>query len=363
MGEEFASEDLDDINDIRKSLVHLIAKYDEIEDTVDVLTDEYPEKIRELEKKLDEVTDRLEKIAPSNVEKDESTDQELLEQLKSQSELSDVPDSLKSVIEYDEPDTEYEDIGGLEEVVRQVREMVEWPLTRSDELEDMNVDVPPGVLLHGPPGTGKTMISRAVANETESQFIKVSGPELVQGVIGETPENIRELFKFARDNAPCILLFDEIDSIAMDRSADLRSGERGMNRTVSQLLTEIDGFASSDSSDSDSSNNVRLIGTTNKKENIDSALLRPGRLGRTIEVPKPDADAIREIFEQYTEEMPTEELNFSKLVYETRNMTGADIESICNDAGIRVIRDNRDQARQQDFIRACEELKQYNGRR
>jgi proteasome regulatory subunit len=351
--------DSDSIGDIERAIVHLIGKYDNIEDQVEILAKKYPEKIEKLETRLEEVSEQVEQVVPNDDEDEDLVDQGTKERLESKSkELSDIPDSLKSVVKYDDPDTEYDDIGGLDEVVRQVREIIEWPLTRPDKLEAMGVDVPAGVLLHGPPGTGKTMIGRAVANESESQFIKISGPELVHSYLGKTSQTIRDLFEFARNNTPCILLFDEIDSIAMDRSANVENAEREMNRVVSQLLTEMDGF-----DDSDRTNDVRLLATTNKKENIDPALLRPGRLGREIKVPKPDNDGRREIFKHYTAEMPTKELNFSKLIVETRNMSGADIKSICDDAGIRAIRDGCDEARQEDFILACKEAKQSKGRR
>lgn len=342
--------DNDSIEDLQRSVVHLVSKYDEISEEIEELH-EYIENMAEIEKRLDDVAEQVEQLTPDK-ESEDSTDEEFFDQFKSESENK-VPDSLKSVVEYNEPTTTYDDIGGLDDVLQRVKIAVEWPLNRSAELDRKNIDVPPGVLLYGPPGTGKTMISRAVANETESEFIKVSGPEIVRSYIGKTPEKIRELFNFAREVSPCVLLFDEIDSIAMQRSSDLESAERAMNRTVSQLLTELDGFDTSPESE-----DVRIIATTNKKKNIDDALLRPGRLGESIEVPEPDSDGRREILGKYTKNMPTKNLNIPKLVQKTNTFSGDDIESMCNEAGINSIINGHEKVRQSDVMEACKRIKQ-----
>ncbi|WP_242493412.1 AAA family ATPase, partial [Haloarcula hispanica] len=178
------------------------------------------------------------------------------------------------------PDVSYSDIGGLEEQIREVREAVEEPLVNAEQFREVGIEPPSGVLLHGPPGTGKTMLAKAVANETDATFIKMAGSELVRKFIGEGARLVRDLFELAAEREPAIIFIDEIDAIAAKRTESKTSGDAEVQRTMMQLLSEMDGF--------DERGEIRIIAATNRFDMLDRAILRPGRFDRLIEVPNPD---------------------------------------------------------------------------
>jgi proteasome regulatory subunit len=249
------------------------------------------------------------------------------------------------------PDVTYDDIGGLEEQTREVREAVEQPLINADQFREVGVDPPSGVLLHGPPGTGKTMLAKAVANETDATFIKMAGSELVQKFIGEGARLVRDLFELAGEREPAVIFIDEIDAIAAKRTESKTSGDAEVQRTMMQLLSEMDGF--------DDRGEVRIIAATNRFDMLDRAILRPGRFDRLIEVPKPDWDGRRRILEIHTAEMSlADETDLGELAGKTDGFTGAELASIATEAGMFAIRDERTTVQLQDFVAALKKVEE-----
>ena len=249
------------------------------------------------------------------------------------------------------PDVTYADIGGLEDQMQEVRETVEMPLEHPDMFEDVGIQPPSGVLLYGPPGTGKTMLAKAVANETDATFIKMAGSELVHKFIGEGAKLVRDLFEVARDNQPAVLFIDEIDAIASKRTDSKTSGDAEVQRTMMQLLSEMDGF--------DERGEVRIIAATNRFDMLDPAILRPGRFDRLIEVPKPNTEGREIIFQIHTRKMNlASDIDFDELAEMTPDASGADIKAICTEAGMFAIRDDRTEVTLADFLEAHEKLQQ-----
>ncbi len=243
------------------------------------------------------------------------------------------------------PEVSYTDIGGLDEQMNEVRETVEMPLLKPDMFRDVGIDPPSGVLLYGPPGTGKTMLAKAVANETDATFIKMAGSELVHKFIGEGAKLVRDLFEVARAHEPAVLFIDEIDSIASKRTESKTSGDAEVQRTMMQLLSEMDGF--------EDRGEVRIIAATNRFDMLDRAILRPGRFDRLIEVPKPDAEGRKLIFEIHTRSMNiADDVDFEALADEIHEASGADVKAICTEAGMFAIRDDRIEVRMEDFEEA-----------
>jgi proteasome regulatory subunit len=243
------------------------------------------------------------------------------------------------------PEVSYTDIGGLDEQMNEVRETVEMPLLKPDMFRDVGIDPPSGVLLYGPPGTGKTMLAKAVANETDATFIKMAGSELVHKFIGEGAKLVRDLFEVARAHEPAVLFIDEIDSIASKRTESKTSGDAEVQRTMMQLLSEMDGF--------EDRGEVRIIAATNRFDMLDRAILRPGRFDRLIEVPKPEAEGRELIFEIHTRDMNiADDVDFEVLAEEATDASGADIKAICTEAGMFAIRDDRTEVRMDDFEEA-----------
>jgi len=248
------------------------------------------------------------------------------------------------------PDAEYEMIGGLAEQIEEIKEIVELPLTEPERFARIGVVPPKGVLLVGEPGTGKTMLAKAVANRTSATFIRVVGSELVQKYIGEGARMVRELFELAKEKSPSILFIDEIDAIAARRIEDGTSGEREVQRTMMQLLAEVDGF--------DQRGDVRIIGATNRPDILDPALLRPGRFDRIIEVPVPDEAGRKEILKIHTASMKLkEDVNLDILAKLTEKATGADIKAISIEAGMFAARNKKDAIGMEDFERAIKKVK------
>jgi len=295
--------------------------------------------------------------------------------------MSDFLDALKEVepsamreVLVEIPDVSWDQIGGLEDVKEELREAVEWPLKYPDLFAQLNASPPKGLLLYGPPGTGKTLLAKAVAHESESNFISVKGPELLNKFVGESEKAVREVFRKARQASPCIIFFDEIDSVAPVRGSG--GGDAHVTeRVISQFLTEMDGL--------EELRNVVIIAATNRPDIIDSALLRPGRFDRLLFVPPPDLEARRQIFKIHTRKTPlAEDVNLDELAKRTDGYTGADIASVANTAvmlslrehiskskdpedakkrakGLKVAKRHYDEALQKIKPMSSEELKMY----
>jgi proteasome regulatory subunit len=245
----------------------------------------------------------------------------------------------------DKPDTSYEEIGGLEAQIVEIREAVEDPLLRPELYKKVGIDPPKGVLLVGAPGTGKTLLAKAVAQKTNATFIRFVGSELVQKYIGEGARLVRELFDLARQKSPSIVFIDELDSVGAKRLDTATSGDREVQRTLMQLLAELDGF--------NPLGDVKIIGASNRPDILDEALLRPGRFDRIIEIPLPNIDGRTEIFKIHTRRMNLEEtLDSRDLAQKADGASGAEIKAIATEAGMFAIRDNRDTVTIIDFEKA-----------
>jgi len=241
------------------------------------------------------------------------------------------PSALREVF-VEVPDVTWDDVGGLEETNERLRETVQWPLDYPEVFEQMDMEAAKGVLMYGPPGTGKTLMAKAVANESQSNFISVKGPELLNKFVGESEKGVREVFSKARENAPTVVFFDEIDSIAGERGRGVGGGSEVSERVVSQLLTELDGLEELE--------DVVVIATTNRPDLIDNALLRPGRLDRHVHVPVPEEDARRKIFDVHTRSKPlADDVDLDWLAEETEGYVGADIEALVREASMAASRE------------------------
>lgn len=249
----------------------------------------------------------------------------------------------------EKPDVTYADIGGLQKQMLELREAVEDPLLRPELYAKVGIEPPKGVLLVGPPGTGKTLMAKAVANATNASFIRFVGSELVQKYIGEGARLVRELFDLAREKAPSIIFIDELDSVGAKRMDVATSGDREVQRTLMQLLAELDGFTPT--------SDVKIIGATNRPDILDDALLRPGRFDRIIDIGLPDVDGRTQIFNIHMSHMNTEKgVRARKLAEMAEGASGAEIKSICTEAGMLAIRDGRDTVTELDFIAAKEKV-------
>jgi len=255
--------------------------------------------------------------------------------------------SAMEVIE--KPNVRYSDIGGLKEQIMELREVVELPLKNPELFEEIGIEPPKGVLLYGPPGCGKTLLAKAVATESNAVFISIVGSELVQKFIGEGARIVREVFDLARRKAPAIIFIDEIDAIAARRIDIGTSGEREVQRTLMQLLAEMDGFKPLDK--------VKVIAATNRIDILDPAILRPGRFDRLIEIPLPDLQGRYEIFKIHTRRMKlSDDVDLWELAKLTENASGADIKAIVTEAGYYAIRNNRRVVTMEDFLNAVKKV-------
>jgi transitional endoplasmic reticulum ATPase len=265
---------------------------------------------------------------------EEKVSTEILQKIKITSEdfrdaLKDVRPSALREVQVQIPNVNWDDVGGLDELKEELREAIEWPIKHKEAFEFVNVESPKGILLHGPPGTGKTMIAKALATMTESNFISIKGPELLSKWVGESERGVREIFRKARQAAPCIIFLDEIDALVPRRGND--SGSHVTENVVSQILTEIDGL--------EELHNVLIIGATNRLDIVDEALLRPGRFDRIIEVPNPDAKGREQIFKIHTKKKPlADDVNISKVVELTDGFSGAEMMAITNRAAILALK-------------------------
>ncbi|WP_054835893.1 proteasome-activating nucleotidase [Methanobrevibacter arboriphilus] len=249
----------------------------------------------------------------------------------------------------EKPSVSYDSIGGLEDQVIEVKETVELPLKKPELFEKIGIEPPKGVLLYGPPGTGKTLLAKAVANETNATFIKIVASEFVKKYIGEGARMVREVFELAKEKAPSIIFIDEIDAVAAKRLKSSTSGDREVQRTLMQLLAELDGF--------ESRGDIGIIGATNRPDILDPALLRPGRFDRFIEVPLPNEDGRKEILKIHTSKMSlSEEADIDLLATLTEGVSGADLKAICTEAGMFAIREERDEVLVADFMDAVDKI-------
>jgi|TARA_B110000438_G_scaffold57020_1_gene57074 proteasome regulatory subunit len=230
----------------------------------------------------------------------------------------------------EKPNVKYSDLGGLDEQIREIRDAIELSLEKPEEFKKFGIQPPKGVLLTGPPGTGKTMLAKAVASQTNATFLGLVGSELAQKYIGEGGRMVRELFSLARKRAPCIIFIDEIDAIGSKRLDSSTSGDREVQRTLMQLLSELDGF--------DSLENVKVIAATNRPELLDKALLRPGRFDRIVEIPLPDTEGREAILKVHAKNMPlNKNVDFAKLSIITEGYSGAELKAITIDVGMNAI--------------------------
>lgn len=250
----------------------------------------------------------------------------------------------------EKPETSYSEIGGLDEQIRELREAVELPLTKPEVFDRIGIEPPKGVLLFGPPGTGKTLLAKAVAGQTKATFIRIVGSELVQKYIGEGARLVRDLFKMAKEKSPSIIFIDELDSIGAKRLESATSGDREVQRTLMQLLSEMDGF--------NARGNVRIIAATNRPDILDSALLRPGRFDRFIQIPMPNEEARVMILKIHCRKMKLlEDVDFEEIISLTEGMSGSDLKAIAMEAGMFAVREERQGVGKDDFLDAIKKLK------
>ncbi|MHC1609118.1 MAG: CDC48 family AAA ATPase [Candidatus Methanofastidiosia archaeon] len=279
----------------------------------------------------------LRKMLPKINLEEEKVPSEILESIQVTKEDFDValrgiePSAMREVLIMT-PSISWEDIGGLTNVKRQLVEAVEWPLKTPERFERLGIRIPKGIFLYGPPGCGKTMLAKAVAKESNANFISIKGPELLSKWVGESEKAIRKIFKKARQVAPTIIFFDEIDSITARRGTEV--GTKVEERIVDQLLTELDGL--------EELGNIIVIGATNRPDIVDPALLRPGRFDLMINVGAPDEDARLGILSAHTKDMPLENVNLKKISQETGFYSGADLEGLCREAAMIALRENND---------------------
>jgi proteasome regulatory subunit len=248
----------------------------------------------------------------------------------------------------DKPDVDYDSVAGLEEQVNSVREAIELPLTSPELFEKVGIQPPKGILLVGPPGCGKTLLAKAVANHTDATFIRMVGSELAQKYIGEGGRMVRELFSLAKEKSPSIIFLDEIDAIGAKRLDGSTSGDREVQRTLMQLLAELDGF--------DALEDVKIIAATNRPDILDDALLRPGRFDRIIEIPIPDDVGRKAIIELHISKMSTKRLQIAKIVEKTNGFSGAELKATCVEAGMIAIRQKRTSISQNDFMESIKRI-------
>lgn len=262
--------------------------------------------------------------------------------------LSDDEDPMVSVMKVDKAPLEsYADIGGLEEQIQEIKEAVELPLAHPELYEDIGIKPPKGVILYGEPGTGKTLLAKAVANQTSATFLRVVGSELIQKYLGDGPKLVRELFRVADDLSPTIVFIDEIDAVGSKRYDSGSGGTKEIQRTMLELLNQLDGF--------DERGDVKVIMATNKIESLDPALIRPGRIDRKIEFPLPDTKTKRHIFNIHTMKMTlSDDVDLEKFVMAKDELSGADIKAVCTEAGMLALRERRMKVCQEDFVKAKE---------
>merc|ERR1712117_184190 len=264
--------------------------------------------------------------------------------------LSDDTDPMVTVMKLDKaPQETYADIGGLDQQIQEIKESVELPLTHPEYYEEMGIKPPKGVILYGPPGTGKTLLAKAVANQTSATSLRVVGSELIQKYLGDGPKLVRELFRVADENSPSIVFIDEIDAVGTKRYDSNSGGEREIQRTMLELLNQLDGF--------DARADTKVIMATNRTETPDPALIRPGRIDRKIEFPLPDEKTKRRIFGIHTGKMTlADDVDLEEYIMSKDDLSGADIKAICTEAGLLALRERRMKVTQEDFKKSKENV-------
>lgn len=264
--------------------------------------------------------------------------------------LQDEVDPMVSVMKVDKAPLEsYASIGGLETQIQEIKESVEFPLTHPELYEDIGIKPPKGVILYGEPGTGKTLLAKAVAHHTSATFLRIVGSELIQKYLGDGPKLVRELFRVAEDLAPTIVFIDEIDAVGTKRYDTSSGGEREIQRTMLELLNQLDGF--------DSRGDVKVIMATNRIDSLDPALIRPGRIDRKIKFPLPDIKTKRMIFDIHTRRMNlAPDVYLEEFVMSKDELSGADIKAVCTEAGLLALRERRMQVTQADFKKAKDKV-------
>ena len=258
---------------------------------------------------------------------------------------------IESFVIVEKPNVSWEDIGGLDIPVREIKEVVELPLKKPEMFRKVGITPPKGILLYGTPGTGKTLLAKAVASSTNSTFIQIVASELVQKFIGEGAKLVKEIFELARKKAPSIIFIDEIDALAAKRIEMGTSGEREVSRTFMQLLAEIDGFNPLD--------NVKVIGATNRKDILDPAVIRPGRLDRLIHIPLPKIEGRLDILKIHSRNMSlSADVDLNNMAFLMEDLCGAEIKAVCTEAGYFAIRENRTKVIKKDFLKGIDKVKQ-----
>merc|ERR1712048_69871 len=262
--------------------------------------------------------------------------------------MGDDANAMVNVMKVDKAPLEsYADIGGLETQIQEIKEAVELPMTHPEMYQEVGINPPKGVILYGVPGTGKTLLAKAVANETSATFLRVVGSELIQKYLGDGPKLVREMFRVAQEHAPSIVFIDEIDAVATKRYDTTSGGEKEIQRTMLELLNQLDGF--------DDRGEVKVIMATNRIDSLDPALLRPGRIDRKIEFPLPDDKTKKKIFDIQTSKMTlADDVNLD--AYIDANSSGADIKAICTEAGLLALRERRKMVTHKDFLKAKDAL-------
>ncbi len=259
--------------------------------------------------------------------------------------------NVEKFVIVEKPAITWEEIGGLSQQITEIKEVVELPLKKPELFKKIGITPPKGVLLYGEPGTGKTLLAKAVAASTNSTFIEVVGSELVQKFIGEGAKLVKEIFELARRKAPAVVFIDELDALAAKRIEVGTSGEREVNRTFMQLLAELDGFKPL--------GNVKIIGATNRKDILDPAILRPGRLDRLISIPLPNKESRMEIFRIHSKNMSFDDkINAEFIANMMEDFSGAEIKSVCTEAGYFAIRESRESVKKEDFLKAIDKVRQ-----
>lgn len=243
---------------------------------------------------------------------------------------------------------DFSSIGGLEDQIREIREVIELPIKNPEIFKRIGIQPPKGVLLYGPPGTGKTLLAKIVASTMDVTFIKVVASSLIEKYIGESAKMVREMFAYARLKAPCIIFLDEIDAIGGARTNESNSSDREVQRTLMELLNQLDGFSDLDG--------VKVIMATNRPDILDSALLRPGRLDRKIEIPLPNEHGRKEILKIHSKNMNQDQIDLDTIVKMSSGFNGADLRNVCTEAGMIALRDDRDYVISDDFIKSVRKI-------